>query len=134
MRSRGSARGRYTCLYVKFLISPTGQTPFKIDISRTEKLPAKGGMTMRTLLCFLLFTLELAGSSCQDAQSERGLEAANPRNPGLESGASREQGESLATRPRPELPIKLQEPSKELRVHLVQGSGRSSYTFVRAKF
>src|SRR6516164_833506 len=30
--------------------------------------------------------------------------------------------------------LKQQEPSKELGVHLVQGSGRSSYTFVRAKF
>jgi hypothetical protein len=34
----------------------------------------------------------------------------------------------------PNLPLNQQEPSKELRVHLVQGSGRSSYTFVRAKF
>ena len=89
---------------------------------------------MRMLFCFLLFTLELAGSSCQDAKFERGLEAANPGNPGLESKASREQGESLATSPRPELPIRPQEPSKALRVHLVQGSGRSAYTFVRAKF
>jgi hypothetical protein len=56
-------------------------------------------MTMQMLFCFLLFTLELAGSS-----------------------------------PRPEPPIKPQEPSKELRVHVAQGSGRSSYTFVRAKF
>src|SRR5262245_36122260 len=89
---------------------------------------------MRMLFGFFLFTLQLAGSSCQDAQSERGLAAANLRNPGPETGASREQGESLATSPRPELPIKPQEPSTELRVHLVQGSGRSSYTFVRAKF
>jgi hypothetical protein len=47
-------------------------------------------MTMRMFFCFFLFTLELAGSSCQDAKSERGLESANPGNPGLESGASRE--------------------------------------------
>src|SRR5215472_5991343 len=32
------------------------------------------------------------------------------------------------------LTLEQQEPSKELRVHLVQGSGRSSYTLVRAKF
>ena len=54
---------------------------------------------MQMLFCFLLCTLELAGSG-----------------------------------PRPEPPIKPQEPSRELRVHLAQGSGRSSYAFVRAKF
>jgi hypothetical protein len=89
---------------------------------------------MQILFCFIFFTLELAGSARQDAKFERGLEAANPGNPGLESRASREQGESLATSPRPELPKKPQEPFREFRVHLAQGSGRSSYTFVRARF
>src|SRR5262245_39069522 len=34
----------------------------------------------------------------------------------------------------PVLSIKPQEPSKDLRIHLVSGSRQSSYTFVRAKF
>ena len=52
---------------------------------------------------------------------------------GAAAAAQETERKGVAVR-HPNLLLNQQEPSKELRVHLVQGSGRSSYTFVRAKF
>jgi hypothetical protein len=89
---------------------------------------------MRLLFSLVLSTLLLASAFSKDETGKNEGEAALFGNPVLVTLPSVKKEEPLFWSPRREGSIAAQDPSKELRVHLVQAGTRSSHAFVRAKF